>query len=69
MMGTVAKTEQRSVKTSLMGVLSSRGASKGRNTKPPHTKKGNRRAAVNSDTPAFRASLLPQQPLPGNRQG
>jgi hypothetical protein len=45
------------------------GASKGRNTKPPHTKKGNRRAAVNSDTPAFRASLFPQQPPPGNRHG
>lgn len=66
MMGTVAKMEQRSVYTSLMAALSSRGASKGRNTYPPHTKKGNRRAAVHRDTPAFRASLFPQQHAPGN---
>lgn len=41
-MGMVAKKEQRSVYTTLSGVLSTTGGSKGRKTWPPHTRRGKR---------------------------
>lgn len=68
MTGAAANTEQRSVYTSLRGVLLSSGASKGRKTKPPHTRKGKSIAEVSRDTPCFRTSR-PRQPPPPRTNG
>lgn len=53
--------------TSLRGVLLSSGASNGRKTKPPHTRKGKSIAEVSRDTPCFRTSRPGQPPPPGRR--
>lgn len=63
--GAAANTEQRIVYTSLRGALLSSGASKGRKTKPPHTRKGKSIAEVSRDTPCFRTSRPGQPPPPG----